>query len=312
LAAGLVVGVPAAGAASPITLEIPATANIFRAGYHPPPHTPYPAGGGLPPALFSFQPGQIGSVAFTHVEGSVDFGNPTTPTGPDGGNFSYGTDSFNGIAGITAPSVGFLAGVFLDSKEPTNPPPAKLDFTVIGTEFVALAPETGQVFFIGDGRTSSGATQTFLVPPTATRLYLGLADSQYPGGPPGYYHDNTGSFTANLEVQPLSPASRVATTQSTMPSQSGTPLDHEASTLTTPINGRTNVTTAPVYRASPTILPLPSDRAFGYALPADVSLSHRIEASTDLVHWTSIWDAPLYFKDPDSTNFDQRFYRFTK
>jgi hypothetical protein len=56
--------------------------------------------------------------------------------------------------------------------------------------------------------------------------------------------------------------------------------------------------------------PLPVDPAFGYALPGDTGLTQQIEASTDLVHWTSLTNASFYFRDRESTNFPQRFYRF--
>jgi hypothetical protein len=58
--------------------------------------------------------------------------------------------------------------------------------------------------------------------------------------------------------------------------------------------------------------PLPSDRSFGFALPGGVGLTHRIEASADLVHWVQATNVSLYFKDADSTNCNQRFYRFEK
>lgn len=61
---------------------------------------------------------------------------------------------------------------------------------------------------------------------------------------------------------------------------------------------------------NPTPPQLPEDKAFGHALPSDISLTHEIEASSDLVHWTSVTNAQLYFKDPDSTNYNRRFYRF--
>lgn len=56
--------------------------------------------------------------------------------------------------------------------------------------------------------------------------------------------------------------------------------------------------------------PIVRDPSFGYALPAGIALTHQIEASTDLVHWSVVTNAMLYFRDPDSTNYDQRFYRF--
>jgi hypothetical protein len=73
---------------------------------------------------------------------------------------------------------------------------------------------------------------------------------------------------------------------------------------------------APVYLAEnlqtfPTT-PLPVDRSFGYRLPDDVGLNHQIEASTNLVEWMPLTNAFYYFRDQDSTNYPQRFYRFMK
>lgn len=58
--------------------------------------------------------------------------------------------------------------------------------------------------------------------------------------------------------------------------------------------------------------PLPSDGAFGFALPAGVGLTHQIEASTDLTRWVQATNVALYFRDLDSTKYNQRFYRFEK
>jgi hypothetical protein len=57
---------------------------------------------------------------------------------------------------------------------------------------------------------------------------------------------------------------------------------------------------------------LPSDPSFGYQLPGNADLNFQIQASTDLVHWETLTNAVLYFKDPDSLNYDHRFYRFIK
>jgi len=58
--------------------------------------------------------------------------------------------------------------------------------------------------------------------------------------------------------------------------------------------------------------PLPADPAFGYSLPNDAGPNPQIEASSNLVQWSSLTNAAYYFRDPDSTNYPQRFYRFRK
>jgi hypothetical protein len=77
-----------------------------------------------------------------------------------------------------------LMGVFTSDTIPAlgsaSSLPASLDFSAIGLNFASLSPELSQVFFIGDGRTSGGAAQSFRVPTGATRLFLGLNDC--PGG----------------------------------------------------------------------------------------------------------------------------------
>jgi hypothetical protein len=64
--------------------------------------------------------------------------------------------------------------------------------------------------------------------------------------------------------------------------------------------------------APPPMTPLSTDPSFGYNLPAGIGLTHQIETSTDLVHWTPLTNAIFYFRDPDSTDYPQRFYRFRK
>ena len=63
---------------------------------------------------------------------------------------------------------------------------------------------------------------------------------------------------------------------------------------------------------TPPTIPLPVDLSFGYRLPDDIGLTHQIEVSTNLVDWTPLTNAFLYFRDQDSTNYPQRFYRFMK
>src|ERR1035441_2573999 len=104
-----------------------------------------------------------------------------------------------------------MLGLFLEDTLPATAPPP-LRFYVsdssqggIQTTFRTLRPSIGQVFFIGDGLTGSGIgnIQVFGVPPTATHLYLGYADSCSPTGytTPGCYGDNGGSLTAIFHIE---------------------------------------------------------------------------------------------------------------
>jgi hypothetical protein len=188
------------------TLTVAGNANIFGAGHSTP---PAPGGGGagqLPPSV-SFAPGQFSALTLSSVTGTVtlNVGTGDTPNNPDGtGAASADSDiaSFGGISGIHALKAGYLVGVFLTNSEPAAPAPPILDFTVIGTGFTTLSPVINQTFFIGDGKTGdgSGTQQQFTVPPTATRLFLGIADAPAYHGSPGAYVDNIGSFTATFNI----------------------------------------------------------------------------------------------------------------
>jgi hypothetical protein len=74
----------------------------------------------------------------------------------------------------------------------------------LGRNFSSLAPELQQTFYIGDGLTGegSGAVQSFLVPDTATRLFLGFLDGAYFVGGPDYYDNNRGSFAVTAVAVP--------------------------------------------------------------------------------------------------------------
>jgi hypothetical protein len=80
---------------------------------------------------------------------------------------------------MTAAPINSLIGVFLDAT-PTNQRSAtapQLDFrSAEKRDFKMLAPAIGQIFFIGDGKDSTGAMQAFMVPQGATRLYVAIMD----------------------------------------------------------------------------------------------------------------------------------------
>jgi len=64
--------------------------------------------------------------------------------------------------------------------------------------------------------------------------------------------------------------------------------------------------------SAPLTTPLAIDPSFGYRVPDDVGSINPIETSTNLVEWTPLTNAIFYFRDPESTNYPQRFYRFWK
>jgi hypothetical protein len=83
----------------------------------------------------------------------------------------------NGISDLTAP-INALVGVFLSDEQPDkSAPPKALDFrSPQSREFATLEPQLKQLFFIGDGKTSAGVKQEFVVPEGATRLFLATWD----------------------------------------------------------------------------------------------------------------------------------------
>jgi hypothetical protein len=192
-----------------LTLTVDAKANIFGAGHATAP-APGGGGGGILPPFVAFTVGIDQVLTFSQITGDVSCcSGGTTFNGPDGNGFATGnTDilSFGGISGIVHEgSSMFLVGVFLDDQEPTGSAPPSLDFSDTKTTdvFTQLAPLLNQVFFIGNGLTDTGNVQRFIVPDTATRLFLGFADALEFGNPtsePGYYDDNVGTLSATFAL----------------------------------------------------------------------------------------------------------------
>lgn len=202
-------------AAVAASLSVGSIANIFGAGQVTPPGGTMFGAGILPPHVsFPAEPGRV--LRVTNVSGFV--GSAITGIG----NFAADLDGHaavavgtninaqQGIAGIKADGALFLCGVFLDASAPTGAPPLSLDFTSagLGETFLELSPHIGQVFFIGDGKsgTNSGALQNFVIPSTATRLFMGFADGIYNGavlaGDPDTYTSNVGGLGVSFEFVP--------------------------------------------------------------------------------------------------------------
>jgi hypothetical protein len=143
-----------------------------------------------------------GAVVFSNATGGV-FNIPGNCCDPlDGGVFQgqafidHEVGAENGIAAIRAP-INSLLGVFLDDTQPSLlTAPAGLDFEVIGLNFLSLAPTLRQVFFVGDGFTSSGTQQQFVIPVGATRLFLGAMDGNEWG-------NNSGTINVVVSTVPI-------------------------------------------------------------------------------------------------------------
>jgi len=110
----------------------------------------------------------------------------------------------HGIADATMP-INAVNAVFLGSTLPdSNTPPATLDFsTQAERDYTAgtnngeaevngqFAPQLQQVFYVGDGLTSTGQTESFVVPAGATRVFLGTMDGWE-------WSNNSGGFSVTM------------------------------------------------------------------------------------------------------------------
>ena len=189
------------------SFSVDATDNIWGAGLTTPPD-PGGGGGGTLPSDISV-PSGAGVVTFDNGSGAVTYcsGCNSAIDGVSPPPSPVDISSAGGISGLVDNSRGFyMVGVFLDGSQPATPP-ATLNFTH-DHSFSGLAPELGQVFFIGDGLegTGSGTPQQFEVPTGATDLYLGFPDAYNFEGAPGYYGDNGGTVTGSYDFWPSNAA----------------------------------------------------------------------------------------------------------
>ena len=177
-----------------------ARADIFAAGRD---EVPSPGGGQLPERILI--PEGVATVTFPRVEGTVKYIGQEVYFGPDGideatttrGRFTTNIAGYEGISGIRHDArFFFLVGVFLTDQPPSGAAPERLNVTGANSQIEFDAPEIGQVFFIGDGQTDSGALQRIGVPETATRLYVGFADAETVNGETTFlYSDNDGRLS---------------------------------------------------------------------------------------------------------------------
>jgi len=191
------------------TLTIDATMDIYRAGAYD------DGSDGIAPVVYSFPARPFQTLTFASVSGTWTNSPAVPPFGPDGIDQppNLHIQGAGPLAGYgSADFVGGMVGIFLENSLPGSAP-AALQFYVsnssdggIQTDFKTLSPRIGQVFFIGDGLTGTGAgaVQVFAVPATATHLYLGFVDSCN-NTVPGCYSDNSGSLAAIFQLNQYVP-----------------------------------------------------------------------------------------------------------
>jgi uncharacterized protein (TIGR03437 family) len=85
-----------------------------------------------------------------------------------------------------------LVGVFLAPTIDTRNSPATLNFSGAARDLTRVEPLLQQVFYVGNGLTSTGAARQIVVPAGATRLYLGYLD--------GNLTTNAGSFVVGVST----------------------------------------------------------------------------------------------------------------
>ncbi len=241
LFAGVVSLMGTASLPAQVSLTIDATMDIYRAGGY------NDGSDGIAPVVYSFPARALQTLTFASVSGAWT-NSPAVPAfGPDGIDqppnlYTTGAGHFGGYG--STDFVGGLVGIFLENSLPESTPPP-LQFYVndsaqggIRTDFKTLSPRVGQVFFIGDGLTGtgSGPVQVFVVPATATHLYLGFVDS-CGNTVPGCYSDNSGSLSAVFQLNRYVP-DWVEPTPSSAPSARVAPgIAYDAATHSTVLFG---------------------------------------------------------------------------
>lgn len=141
----------------------------------------------------------VGGISFYNGFGAPLFG----PDGGVGGQTNL--SSFGGISGFLSDGMGPLVGVFLNDDIPNGSAPSIIDFRAsgVGTDFLSITPDLGQVFFVGNGVTSTNVFQQFIAPTGATRLALGIPDGFGFVGVSGAYDDNDGAYRIRIGINEI-------------------------------------------------------------------------------------------------------------
>lgn len=150
-------------------------------------------------------------ITITSVTGDVMHTPAAATDGPDGettnmywhmkdppsGAVAEGQGAQNNIGDVVAP-IDSLLGLFMNGSAPTaaNAPTTVRQYS---TDYNQSTPINNitlqQPFYVGDGTNYTGSHQTFVVPPRATQMFLGIMD--------GYeWNNNNGTFTVTGTEQP--------------------------------------------------------------------------------------------------------------
>lgn len=178
LSALVLTGALAASAAPAATVIVDAKSDIFLAGQSSVPtnfpfHVDPTGGAGLLPPALGVHAGETLTFSATGTVSCCLGGAPTS--GPDGGPAGFGPSSIPGFG-----NVGSYSGVA---------------FPLVGVFGGPSLTTPWSIFVIG-------SSDTVAVPIGATKLYLGLPDALGFGAVPGYYDDNTGSFSVQVAGVP--------------------------------------------------------------------------------------------------------------
>lgn len=105
---------------------------------------------------------------------------------------SVPNNNYNGLSNTRAP-IGAVMAVFMnDDPSNSTAAPSNLDFNSNGQRnYDTLSPGLKQIFFVGDGKRNNGEVQKIIVPPGATRVFLGMMDAWQ-------WNDNVGNFKFNV------------------------------------------------------------------------------------------------------------------
>jgi hypothetical protein len=175
----------------PFAATVEGQSNLWGAGHASAP------GGGLLPVGIALRLRGGATMRFSGVTGTIH--NFEQFWGPDGVPGGDNLPTVLGLSGYRHFSRSHgLAGVFLTDAEPADPPPGRL--SIPNAEFTELRPGLRQIFYIGDGVTSSGVQQRFIVPNGATRLFLGHAH-YCSNGRPGCTVGLAGMYEVQAEIK---------------------------------------------------------------------------------------------------------------